>query len=187
MEKKNGAGTQSNLDAVEKSIAKKLSLQRVKELSGDSDWTLLEQVIQDIEAFYVVKNEKRPSLDKIIELVADEIHARYGSDTIENNEIRDVLLDSIPSRMTLNKWRNKKGWEEAVWIRARGGASGLFSQDKRAHVIHSLYSEATSGNTAAAKIWLTLSGDYSEKDGSTKNEVLDQFREINKIIHGKKS
>lgn len=162
-----------------------MALKRVEQLSGDSEWNLLQQILHDIEAYHVVKNEKRPSLDKTLELVVDEIKARYSLGTTEQDEIRDVLLESVPSRITLQKWRSKKGWDDAVWTRARGGPSGLFSHDKRSTVIHSLFTQATTGNTTAAKIWLTLSGDYVEK-GEMKNEIVDQFREINSVLHTKK-
>lgn len=176
-----------NIQAIrnEASNQKRLALKRVEQLSGDSEWNLVQQVIHDVEAFFVVKNEKRPTLDKTIELVNDEIKARYSEDSVETKEIREILLDAVPSRITLNKWRNKKGWDDAVWMRARGGPTGLFSHDKRSIVIDSLFVAARGGNTTAAKIWLTLSGDYSEKL-DVKNEVVDQFREINSVLHGKK-
>lgn len=164
---------------------KKLALKRVEQLSGESEWNLLQQIIHDIEAFHVVKNDKRPSLDATIDLLKDEIKARYSADHPEQGEIRDVLLEAVPSRITLQKWRTRKGWDDAVWTKARGGPSGLFSHDKRSVVIHSLYDNAVKGNTTAAKIWLTLSGDYVEKS-EAKNEIVDQFREINSILHGKK-
>lgn len=171
-------------EKAELSLQKRLALQRVKQLSN-SEWNLIQQIIHDIEAYYVVKNERRPSLDKTVELVVEEIKARYPEDNLEQKELREVLLESVPSRITLQKWRNKKGWDDAVWTRARGGPSGLFSHDKRSIVIHSLYESALKGNTPAAKVWLTLSGDYVEK-AETKNEIVDQFREINEVIHGSK-
>lgn len=170
----------------ELSHQKRLAIKRIEQLSNDSEWNLLQQIIQDIEAYFVVKNEKRPSLDKTIELVKDEIKTRYGLGTAEQDEIREILLDSVPSRITLQKWRTRKGWDDAVWTRARGGPAGLFSHDKRSTVIHSLFTAAAQGNTTAAKIWLTLSGDYVEK-ADTKNEVVEQFREINTILHGSKT
>lgn len=169
----------------EASQTKRLALKKVEQLSGDSEWNLVQQIIQDIEAYHVVKNDKKPTLDNTLELTKDEIKARYSEDSPEQKEIRDLLIESVPSRITLQKWRQRKGWDDAVWTRARGGPTGLFSHDKRSVVIHSLYDSAVKGNTTAAKIWLTLSGDYVEK-AETKNEIVDQFREINSVLHGKK-
>lgn len=168
----------------ERSEAKRTALKRVEQLSGDSEWSLLQQIIHDMEAFYVAKQEKKPNLDKTLELLPAEIHTRYpeGSGP-EHEDIREALLEAVPSRMTLHKWRNKKGWDEAVWARVRG--SGLFTADKRATLINDLYDQARTGNVTAAKIWLTLSGDYQEK-GDNKSDVVEQFREINNILHGKR-
>lgn len=170
---------------IEKSQVKKLALKRVEELSGDSRWNLLQQICQEIEAYYVAKNEKKPNLDSMLEThLPAEIKTKYPEGNVEFDEIREALLDAVPSRMTLHKWRNEKDWDEAVWGKVRG--AGLFTADKRAVLINTLYDQANSGNVTAAKIWLTLSGDYSEKDPSAKNDVVEQFREINQILHGKK-
>lgn len=139
--------------------------------------------MQDVEAWYVIKQDKKPTLDKLVVLLNEEIESRYGSPELQ--DVKEALLDAFPSRITLNKWRSLKGWDDAVWAKARSGPTGMFSHDKRARIIHSLYETATTGNVNAAKIWLTLSGDFVEKM-ETKNEVVDQFREINKIIHGSK-
>lgn len=170
----------------ELSYQKRLALKRVEELTKNSEWNLIQQIAHDIEAFYVIKNDKKPSAEKTLELIKNEIEARYASDTPEEKEIKAILLDGLPSKITFTKWRSQKNWDEAVWARARTGSIGLFSPDKRATVIHSLYSSAITGNTSAAKIWLTLSGDYVEK-AETKNEIVDQFREINQILHGSKN
>lgn len=112
-----------------------------------------------------------------------EIRTKYPEGNPEFDEIREALLEAIPSRMTLHKWRSEKDWDEGVWGKVRG--AGLFTADKRAVLINSLFDQAHGGNVPAAKIWLTLSGDYVEK-ADTKSDVVEQFREINNIIHGKK-
>lgn len=170
----------------ELSYQKRLALKRVDEITKNSEWNLIQQISHDIEAFYVIKNEKKPSAEKTLELIKNEIEARYSSDIEEEKEIKTILLEALPSKVTFTKWRSQKNWDEAVWARARTGSVGLFSPDKRATVIHSLYNSAVTGNTSAAKIWLTLSGDYVEK-AETKNEIVDQFREINQILHGSKT
>ena len=38
----------------------------------------------------------------------------------------------------------------------------------------------------AAKIWLTISGDYSDKIDVT-DKTVDTYRDINNILHGKKN
>lgn len=168
---------------LEASHAKRLVYKRLEAMQGDSEWNLVQQIAQDIEAYYVASNEKRPNLDKMLELIPIEIQKKYPAEVTEFSEIRELLLEGVPSRPTMHKWRNKKGWDDAVWAKIRG--SGLFTADKRSHVIGKLYEQATDGNTTAAKLWLTLSGDYQEK-GDTKNETVEAFREINNILHGGK-
>lgn len=167
----------------ELSMAKRLVYKRLEAYQGDSEWSIMEQIAQDIEAFYLAGNEKRPNLDDMLKFLPIEINKRYPDTVDEYTELRELLLDGIPSRPTMHKWRNKKGWDDAVWARIRG--SGLFTADARAKVINKLQDQALEGNVTAAKIWLTLSGDYAEK-GDTKNDVVEQFREINNILHGKR-
>lgn len=159
----------------ELSVEKGLARRRAEKLSEDSEWTILEQIAQEIEASFMVKKEKTPSLEKVRELLALEVQERYRDD----EEVRQILLEAIPSKVAMSKWRKKKGWEEAVWGKVRG--TGLFTGEKRAIIISSLFDSARDGNINAAKIWLTLSGDYQEK-GNNSNEVVDQFREINNIL-----
>jgi hypothetical protein len=168
----------------ERSEAKRLALKRIDQLSGDSEWSLIQQIAQEIEAYFVAKNERIPSLDDMGDLLLKEIRTKYpeGSGP-EYDEVREALIDAIPSRMTIHKWRGKKGWDEGRWSKVRG--TGLFTSDKRATLINDLYSQARDGNVTAAKIWLTLSGDYQEK-GDTKSDVVEQFREINNILHANK-
>lgn len=166
---------------LEASHAKRLIYKRLEAMQGDSEWNLVQQIAQDIEAFYVASNQKRPNLDEMLKLIPIEVIKKYPEGIAEFDEVRELLSEGVPSRPTMHKWRNKKGWDDAVWARIRG--SGLFTADKRSQVIGKLFDQASDGNTTAAKLWLTLSGDYQEK-GDTKSDVVEQFREINSILHG---
>lgn len=165
----------------DKSQIKALAMKKIEKLSGDSEWHLLQQVAQDIEAMYKLKEEKL-SLEKHVTFLEDEVKARYS----DQPDLLQALLDGIPSKVTMATWKKKKGWDEAVWMKIRG--EGLFTPDNRAKVIQKLFSEAAiEGNVPAAKIWLTLSGDYVEKgDSASKDSALDMFRSLNEAIHSKK-
>ena len=156
----------------------------MEELTKNAEWNLIEQIMQEIEAYYLLRNEKQPSLLKMLDLTREEINERYGQ-TPDQLEVKEILLAAIPSAPTLFHWRKRKNWDDAVWSKAKVGSTGLFSHEKRANVIHALYDYAIKGSTPAAKIWLTLSGDYNEKVDA-KNEILDQFKEINNILHNPK-
>jgi len=166
-------------EMLDKSQDKILARKRLEKLQEDSEWNILEQILQEIESTFLVSKEKTPSNEKLVEMMAAEINAKYFDDL----ELKSLLHEALPSRVSISKWRKKKGWEEAVWSKVR--STGLFTQQKRQRIIDSLFEQATDGNTNAAKIWLTLSGDYQEK-GNQTSEVVDQFREINSIIHGNK-
>jgi len=161
------------------SLAKRSAIKKLAQLQGESEWNLLQQIGQEIEAHHIIIKEKL-SLDKHLAAILEEAKSRYS----EEPDLLALVLDAIPSRITLRAWKKKKGWEECVWMKIRG--EGLFTTDRRAQVVGKLFEQAAiDGNVQAAKIWLTLSGDYSEKDPSAKNEALDVFRELNEAIHNK--
>lgn len=170
------------MDAKEKyqlSQVKVLARQKVKALSGDSEWDLVQQIAQEIEAHHLI-SERKVSLAKLLELIKEEVKARYS----DQPDLLEIVEESIPSVMTLSNWKKKKGWEDAVWMKIRG--EGLFTSDRRAKVINTLFEQASSkGNVNAAKVWLTLSGDYVEKGDNGKSEAIDMFRQMNEAIHSK--
>lgn len=171
------------MDTKERSHAgnlKVLAMKKAKELSGDSRWDLIEQIAQEIQAHHILTKEKLTAL-KHIEYIEAEIKSRY----FDQPEVLQILLDAVPSTTTLGIWKKKKEWEEAVWMTLRG--EGLFTPDSRAQVINRLFQQAAfDGNVQAAKVWLTLSGDYVEKGENAKSDALDLFRQMNEAIHSKK-
>jgi hypothetical protein len=168
---------------VQEKIVARLAAQRaVKELSnGDSPWNLTQEILQEIHAAHIVANpDKAAPVTEMVEELKREIEVRYA----DNEETRNLILASIPSVQNVRGWLKKEGWEEAVWKRVRGDS--LFSPEKRAQVIESLRQRAVDPkrpSDTAAKIWLTLSGDYSEKMEVT-DKSLDAYREINSVLHG---
>jgi hypothetical protein len=153
----------------------------VKKLSGeDSLWTLTQQLLQEVMAGHTVVNpNKLPPLTQMVEELKKEIEAKYSDEP----GLKQLLLDSIPHMRSVREWVKKDGWDEAVWGYVR--ADGLFTAQKRAQVIEALRDRALDKSDVAAKIWLTLSGDYSEKM-EVDNKSVDMYREINNVLHGKK-
>lgn len=168
-------------EAKEKSIAKLESVRAVKALSGkDSQWTLTQELLQEIMANYTVINpDKLPPLTDMIEDVKKLVEKRY----VDEPETKELILDSIPAMRSVREWVKKDGWDDAVWGKIK--VDGLFTASKRAAVIESLRSRALDKSDVAAKIWLTLSGDYSEKM-EVNDKSVDIYRDINKILHSKK-
>jgi hypothetical protein len=165
----------------EKAVEQLAAYKAVKKLSNEnSQWTLTQEILQEIMAGHTIADpDKLPALTVMVEELKKEINVRYADD----DELRQVLLDSIPAMRSVREWVKKDGWEDAIWGYVRG--DGLFTASKRAQVIESLRTRALDKSDTAAKIWLTLSGDYSEKM-EVDNKSVDIYREINNILHKKK-
>jgi len=168
-------------DMAEKSADQLEAYRTIKKLSGDdSKWTLTQELLQEIMAGHTISNpDKLPALTVMVEELKKEINSRY----IDDPSLQKALLDSIPAMRSVREWVKKDGWDDAIWGYVRG--DGLFTASKRAQVIESLRTRALDKSDVAAKIWLTLSGDYSEKM-EVDNKSVDMYREINNILLNKK-
>lgn len=164
-----------------KALIRLEAIKAVKKLGNpDSPWTIPQEILQEIMAGYTVTNPDRlPHTTKLVEELRKEIELRYA----EDEETKKLLLDSIPSMQQVRLWLKKEGWEEAIWKKVRGDS--LFSPAKRAEVIEALRRRAVLTSDQAAKLYLTLSGDYAEKV-EVDNKTVDTFREINNVLHKKK-
>lgn len=164
-------------ERAELAITKLEAVRNLKKLQKeDSDWSLLQELMQEIVAGHIVSdvNYKPIVIDLRKELIS-EIELRFEDDL----ELKKMLLDAVPTTRSVREWFKKDGWEDAVWTRLR--ADRLFSYDKRAEVIESLRRRALERSDYAAKIWLTLSGDYSDKM-EVNDATTDTYREINKVL-----
>lgn len=161
--------------------AKKLQLiKKVRSISNpDSKWTITQEILQEIMATYTIKSPKNmPRIPTLVEDLKKEITLRY----VDQPEMIELLTESIPADRHVGNWIKKEGWEEAMWTKIRVG--GLFTAEKRAEVIESLRRRAIDKSDVAAKIYLTMSGDYTEKT-EIDNKTIDTYREVNKILHNK--
>lgn len=167
----------------EKSAIKLAAVKAANKYNKDgSKWTLVQEILQEIIATHVIADPNaKPYIKVLSEELRTEIQIRYA----DNEEMRTILLDAVPSDNSIqNLWLKKEGWEEAVWAKVRG--TGLFSKERRSQMVNALFNRGLDKSDNAAKIWLTLSGDYSEKGGEvSKNQTLESFREINEILHKK--
>jgi hypothetical protein len=166
----------------EKAYYKQCLSRKVKNLNPDSIWTVPQELLQEIHASCIISDPdgKLPSYKEqrkqLIELIKDN----YKDD----DEIRELLIESVPSHVSVGAWSKKKGWEEAVWSKIR--AEGLFTKEKRVAMLEALYQQGVKGSYAAAKIWLTISGDYSDKMDVNTNNASEIFREINQTLRKEK-
>lgn len=164
-----------------KTVLTKLeAVRQARELTNEgSNWTILQEIMQEIQASYIVVDAKTmPDAIRLTEQLKDEVSKRYE----EEPNKKQVLLDGIPNVRSIRQWFKKEGWDDAVWGKIR--TDQLFSSEKRAEVIESLRLRALNRSDVAAKLWLTMSGDYSEKM-EVNDKTIETFREINSIILGK--
>lgn len=161
-------------------ITKLEAVRQARELKNEgSEWTILQEVLQEIMASYIVVDAKTmPDTTKLAEQLKEEVTKRFEDEPAK----QQTLLDGIPNVRSIRQWLKKEGWDEAVWGKIR--TDQLFSSEKRAEVIESLRLRALNRSDVAAKLWLTMSGDYSEKM-EVNDKTIDTFREINSIILGK--
>jgi hypothetical protein len=173
---------EENEKILNKSATKLAAVKAMRALSNqDSEWTIVQEIYQDVVAAHIIINpDKLPPVTQMVEELKKEIELRYA----EDEELRKLLLDSVPEPRAIRIWQKKEGWEEAVWKRIK--SDKLFSAEKRAQVIESLRKRAIDNSDQAAKLWLTLSGDYSDKV-EVNDKTIETFREINSILHKNKS
>jgi hypothetical protein len=174
--------TEEKAEKAEKAVTKLTAIRALKKLNGSSKWTLIQEIFQEIQATHVISNpDKLPSTKQMVEELKNEIELRYSDD----EELKQLLLNSIPAERSVKTgWMKKEGWDEAVWSKLK--ISGLFNNEKRAQMIEALWKRGLDKSDNAAKIWLTLSGDYVEKVDHSNDKTLETYREINQILHKKK-
>lgn len=168
-------------DKAEKSVSKLSAIKAVKALKNeDSNWTLVQEILQDIQAAHIVKDPNvSPPVTQLVKELKKEIEHRYK----DEEELKNTLLEAVPAARSVRLWLKKDGWEDAVWQSIR--SDKLFSPGKRSEVIQALHQRAKDRSDMAAKIYLTLSGDYVEKS-EVNDKTVDTFREISKVLHRKK-
>lgn len=175
----------TNQDKKDKLAKARLATKQVqkltKELIGDSEWTILQIIAQEIIATYICQDKARPTIEKLQQHLKEEVALRYKDD----ERVRDILLEGIPTVYAISLWLKKAGWDDAVWSHIK--QEGLFTSHRRASLINALYERGKDKSDTAAKLWLTMSGDYSEKVDMHSDNTIDQFREIQQAIFKKKS
>lgn len=169
-----------NKSIPKEALKQKEAYVKVKQISNpDSPWTITQELLQEVEASFVIANpEVTHEVPKLKESLKQIIEQRYSDD----EDTKAIILESIPSDRSIRAWRKKEGWEDAVWKIIHD--TGLFTPAKRAEMIESLFHRGKTKSDNAAKMWLIMSKDFSEKLEINEGP-LEKFREINKILHSK--
>jgi len=156
---------------------KRRQLRKEIDKLSEGTWSILEDVLLDIEVGCVLQSMgdnslKKPSCVDLMQMLAEELKVRYKDDS----DLLEVLLSSIPSRQAVARWRKRDKWAEEIERRLKD--QNLFSLDKRSLMISMLYRQATeAGNMKAAEMWLKMSGDLLPKT-LEKDKSSDVFSKI---------
>lgn len=130
-------------------------------LSNKGRWNLLQDFLIEIQADAKIKEglgQKFPTLADQVVLLHKKIEVEFNEDP--DNEA--LLKNYVTHFSTIHKWTKLPGWNEAVIEKMK--SYGLFTPEHRAGVIESMRQKAVKdGDVQAAKVWLTMSGDYTDK------------------------
>jgi hypothetical protein len=172
-------------DDIMEKLAKKNELKKkLKELfpeHEEDEWTIVQQMFQEVMSTWVVENPDKsiPAAKQFLVDYKELVKAKYS----EEPEKQELLLELTPSLAGLKLWVLKKGWDDAVWATFK--TTKMFTPEKKAKLLDSLWKRGCDKDTNAAKIWLTISGDYVDKVDLKKDDTAEKYREINKILHKK--
>lgn len=147
-------------------------------------WNELQSVLIDIEVGHRIKllaiqGTSLPSVPEMIEDLKAEIEIRFK----DQPDHKDILLFNVPGRQAAHKWMARHEWKEEVEKRLKDG--NLFSLEKRAALIESLYRKGVAGDNKASEMWLKMSGDLSNQP-PIKDKALDSFKQLSESLFNAK-
>ena len=143
-------------------------------------WNEIQSALIDVEVGHRVRLlsnaiDKLPSVPDMIEDLRIELETRYK----DQPEHKAILLFNLPGRAAANKWMNRPEWKEEVEKRLRDG--NLFSLEKRAALIETLYRKGIAGDNKSAEMWLKMSGDLTNTP-QTKDKAVDAFKQLSESL-----
>jgi hypothetical protein len=147
-------------------------------------WTEVQNVLLDIEVGYRVKmlagtEQSLPSIPEMINNLETELRIRFK----DAPDYLDLMTSALPTKSTVSRWFKKAEWKEEIEKRLKDG--NLFSLDKRAAMIESLYKKGMSGDNKSAEMWLKMSGDLTNQP-ATKDKAVDAFKQLSEsLFNGK--
>lgn len=165
MQKLKQIQSDENLPPNTKSLRLRATL---KDLS-DSDFTILEEMLMEIEIGYRMsvlagQREKIPPLTQRVKELEKQIKKEFKQEP----DLAEVLLDSIPLVKNVRTWIKSDKWKEEIDRRMRDDA--LFSAENRHQMIESVYKKGLSGSARHAEMYLKMSGDLGKPNEKSPAE-----------------
>ncbi len=152
-------------------------------VSNQGKWHLLQEFMLEIQADAKLKQglgQRFPTQNELLELLKKKIQVEFKDDSITMN----ALILCVPTHQALSKWSKISGWTDAITDKMK--KFGIFTAENRAEVMEALRQKAVKeGDTQAAKIWLTMSGDYTDKVDVTDTK-FEKYKEYANTLNMKK-
>lgn len=160
----------------------KLSLKKRVEALAPGKYNLFQELLQEIQASDIIDNlqGKDLYLENQLARLKILITNKFSSD----KETADLLLEYTPPERTIYGWFIDE-WKEAVMLKVK--SSFRFNESRRSAVFDSIYKKAVEkGDMKAAELFCKLSGDLESGKGSKESKEMEDFKDFNRILHGKK-
>lgn len=153
-------------------------------VSNQGKWNILQEYLLEIQADGKLKEglgQRFPTHKEQLELLKKKVELEWKDEQVT----LDALLLCIPVPQTISKWGKSSNWQDALVEKMK--ASGLFTAENRAGVIEAMRKKAAvDGDVQAAKIWLTMSGDYTDKV-DVSDAKFEKYKDYQNALTGKSS
>lgn len=155
--------------------------QKLAQLSSGK-WLITQEILQDVQAAAIIEAKgvasNIPSLTQQIESLKEAINIQFT----DNIELRDFLLESLPSNQTIWRWTKTKGWDSSVMEKVK--SIHVFSPVNKTSMLTALYEKGLlKGDVRAMELYFKLSGDLvpadkaqrSKEEEKQKEDIYDTF------------
>ena len=166
----------------EKSVRERAKLV-IQSLSAQGKWHLLQEYLMDIQADGKLKQSQGQKFPTYAEQQI-LLHKRIAEEFDEDHETRDLLIGYVSTPKTLSRWTQLPGWNDALIDKMK--RTGLFTAEDRAAAIKAMLDKAKQGDVQAAKIYLTMSGDYTDKV-DVSDQKFEKYKEYANTLIGNKT
>jgi hypothetical protein len=172
-------------ERADKSMAKRRAIKELEQelerldLFQKAEWSIMQDLALDVEAYYSASNKKLTA-EMLIEELKKEAKNRYA----QYEGLPEKIAAAAPSVQAVATWRQRKEWKPAIWDRCK--ETGLFTKERKSMVIEKMFEKIMEkGDVQAAKMWLMMAGEYVEKQEVKGDKDIDIFREINQTLRKK--
>jgi hypothetical protein len=173
------------LTVVTNEISRKKQLKKQVDELSKGRWNIVQETLIDIQAVSEVEmladDIKKITLKEQIEI----LKVKLTEDYVDQPEVLEILLESIPSYNSIRKWTISDAWKTSVVSRIR--SNHVFNPKHKTKVFEAILKKATvAGDMKAAELYFKLAGDLNTttKDSTEKlSKEEKDYTEFNKILH----